>query len=87
MGLLTTVADFMRQYHYFHGALHALERTSARQRAPTWASSARDLARLAWAEAERRMALEAQIARASVPQIAARQPGSGLRRPALTGGS
>ena len=31
MGLLTTIADFMRQYHYFHGALHALERASARQ--------------------------------------------------------
>ena len=71
MGLLTTVADFMRQYHYFHGALRALERTSARQRADMGIERA-DLARLAWAEAERRMALEAQSPERPFRKFAAR---------------
>lgn len=59
MSLLTTVTAFVRQYHYFHGTLRALQRASERQLADMGVQRA-DLARLAWAEAERRVALEAQ---------------------------
>ncbi len=61
MSLLTTITAFARQYHYFHGTLHALERASARQLADMGVERA-NLAGLAWAEAERRVAQEAQSA-------------------------
>jgi uncharacterized protein YjiS (DUF1127 family) len=57
MGLLTTVTAFVRQYHYFHGALHALERASERQLADMGIERG-DLARLAWKEGGRRASVE-----------------------------
>ena len=83
MSLLTTITAFVRQYHYFHGTLHALERASERQLADMGVERA-DLAGLAWAEAERRVALEAQTARAAVSEVRGRQPRAQLCRPALS---
>jgi hypothetical protein len=58
MGLLTTIAAYVRQYHFFHGTLHTLQGRSGRQLADMGLERG-DLARLAWIEAERRVGREA----------------------------
>ena len=57
MRLLTTIADFVRQYHYFHGTMHRLQGLSDRQLADMGLERG-DLARVAWSEAERRIDLD-----------------------------
>lgn len=61
MHLLSTVVALVRQYHYFHGALHRLRGYSDRDLADM--NIARDeVVRIAWLEAERRVRADARPA-------------------------